>query len=93
MLPPVSVEVQALHSAFVGRGRATLQSLCSIWWAQTSYCLKEVGLSRPFFGPSAFLGARGQIGVAAASPCHSHSHARSKLHLPFNPQLAATLDL
>ena len=35
---------------------------------------------------------RGQIGAAAASLHHSHSSARSKLHLRPTPQLTATLD-
>ena len=36
--------------------------------------------------------ARGQIGVAAASLCHSHSHARSKWHLQPTPELMAMPD-
>ena len=31
--------------------------------------------------------ARGQIGAVAADPCHSHSNARSKLHMWPTPQL------
>ena len=34
--------------------------------------------------------ARGQSGAEAAGPCHSHSNARSKSHLPSVPQLVAT---
>ena len=36
--------------------------------------------------------ARGLIGAASASLCHSHSHARSKPCLRPTPQLMATLD-
>ena len=36
--------------------------------------------------------ARGPIGAAAASLCHSHSNARSEPRLPPTPQLAATPD-
>ena len=36
--------------------------------------------------------ARGQIGVAAASQCHSHSNAGSEPLLQSTPQLMATLN-
>ena len=36
--------------------------------------------------------ARGQIWAIAAGLCHSHSHARSELHLLPTPQLTATWD-
>ena len=36
--------------------------------------------------------ARGRIGPAAASLCHSHSNVGSKLCLQPTPQLMATLD-
>ena len=36
--------------------------------------------------------ARGQIGATAAGLHHSHSNARSELHLRPTPQLMVTLD-
>ena len=36
--------------------------------------------------------ARGQIGAAAGSRRHNHSHTGSELHLQPTPQLAATPD-
>ena len=36
--------------------------------------------------------ATGQIGATAAGPQHSHSNARSELHLQPTPMLMATLD-
>ena len=44
--------------------------------------------------PAAYGGsqARGQIGAVAAGLHHSHSHARSELHLQPTPQLTATPD-
>ena len=37
--------------------------------------------------------ARGQIGAAAAGLHHSHSNAKSELHLQPTPQLVEMLDL
>ena len=49
----------------------------------------------PFYGCTCgiwkFL-ARGQIGAAAASLCHSNSNVRSKPHLQTTPQLMGTPD-
>ena len=44
--------------------------------------------------PVAYVGsqARGLIGATAASLCHSHSNARSKLRLQLAPQLMAMPD-
>ena len=42
--------------------------------------------------PTAYSQAKGQIGAAAASLCHSHSSLGSKPCLQPTPQLIATLD-
>ena len=48
----------------------------------------------PFLGslPMAYIQAKGQKGAVAAGLQHSHSNARSELHLQPTPQLMAMLD-
>ena len=64
--------------------------ISSLWWltSQSPHFFFLVIAIPAAYGSS---WARGWIGAAAASLCHSHSNARSE-HLQPTPQLTATLD-
>ena len=74
------------------------------FWTCLSFYLKEAQSDHGFFfffvfclfraAPTAYGGshARGLMGATAASLRHSHSNARSKLHLRPTPQFMATTD-
>ena len=56
------------------------------------HVIKNIGFLGPHLHHMEVPRLGGQIGAAAAGLHHSHSHARSELHLQSTPQLSAMPD-
>ena len=73
---------------FVFQGARPMDNILPAWWNVVFFNFFFMAV------PAAYESSqtRGQMGAAAAGLRHSHSNARSELHLRPTPQFAATLD-